>query len=115
MLDGAFELKRSDRPRSTVLSASLSSALLKFMADKPIVADDVRAIDPMYFKNRIMYLLEVPTTQVAPMAALLWLARSGPIEDTASEVTLRSDPLGVLRCGAAAGRGIADGVNIGCG
>lgn len=59
------------RGENTVLSASLSSALLKFMADKPIVADDVRAIDPMYFKNRIMYLLEPDGVEL--MASILGL------------------------------------------
>ena len=46
------------RGDNTVLSASLSSALLKFMVDEPITADDVRAIDPLYFKNRMLTLLE---------------------------------------------------------
>ena len=48
----------SCRGDNTVLSASLSSALLKFMVDEPITADDVRAIDPLYFKNRMLTLLE---------------------------------------------------------
>ena len=40
------------------LPVSLSTALLKFILNREVVVQDVRALDPIYFKNRIQMLLE---------------------------------------------------------
>ena len=46
------------RGESALISMPLSSALLKCIVGQPILAKDVRALDPTYFKNRIELLLE---------------------------------------------------------
>jgi len=38
---------------AVTLPVCLSAALLKFMAGRPITANDVRSLDPVFFKNRM--------------------------------------------------------------
>lgn len=52
-----------------VLTGSFSSALLKCLLNSPIAIEDVRAVDPMYYKNRIESLLK--PGGVEEMAAIL--------------------------------------------
>lgn len=44
--------------QNTTLPVCLASALLKFMVDQPINAEDVRALDPDYFRNRMELMLQ---------------------------------------------------------
>ena len=53
--------QQQQQHHQVVLPSSLSGCLLKFMAGvETITANDVRAIDPLYFKNRMEAMLEVP-------------------------------------------------------